>query len=291
MSETENPGDKTLTVAPSKTLHLKRSTEHGMVRQSFSHGRSKVVVVEKVKRRAPGHVEAKAHAPAPAPAAPAPAAPPPPPAPAAKAETPRPVAPRGAGMVLRALTEEEREARARALVDARSREEEDRRQAEIDAKSRTERDERERVERQAADARKREEEERLARDAETRRRSEEEARRRLSGGAEGEAPAAPTGVAKPRLAEGAEATRVVVRRPLGLTPASAPPQRPAPSRGGEHKNRGRLTVSTATAGGDEERTRSVAAFRRRTQRLKSFGMAEQKEKISREVILPETITI
>ena len=82
-----------------------------------------------------------------------------------------------------------------------------------------------------------------------------------------------------------------MRRPLGLTPASAPPQRPAPSRGAEHKNRGRLTVSTATAVGDEERTRSVASFRRRMQRLKSFGVAEQKEKISREVILPETITI
>ncbi len=73
-TETENSGDKTLTVTPSKTLHLKqRPTEHGgMVRQSFSHGRSKVVVVEKVKRRAPGHVETKPAAPATAaPAAPA----------------------------------------------------------------------------------------------------------------------------------------------------------------------------------------------------------------------------
>ena len=197
-------------------------------------------------------------------------------------------------MVLRALTEEEREARARALVDARSREEEDRRQAEIDAKSRTEREERERVERQAADARKREEEARLARDAETRRRSEEEARRRLSGTPDAEAPVSgATASARPGAAPAAADfdARRVVRRPLGLTPASAPPQRPAPSRGAEHKNRGRLTVSTATAVGDEERTRSVASFRRRMQRLKSFGVAEQKEKISREVILPETITI
>ena len=51
MTETKNPGEKTLTVTPTKTLTLKRSVEQGMVRQSFSHGRTKAVVVEKVKRR------------------------------------------------------------------------------------------------------------------------------------------------------------------------------------------------------------------------------------------------
>ena len=51
MSETGN-SDKTVGVAPPKvTLHLKRPVEQGTVRQSFSHGRSKAVVVEKVKRR------------------------------------------------------------------------------------------------------------------------------------------------------------------------------------------------------------------------------------------------
>ncbi|MCB1537105.1 MAG: IF-2-associated domain-containing protein, partial [Rhodoblastus sp.] len=50
MSETKTPGDKTLSVGPSKTLTLKRPVEQGTVRQSFSHGRSKAVVVEKVKR-------------------------------------------------------------------------------------------------------------------------------------------------------------------------------------------------------------------------------------------------
>ncbi|MGE5368792.1 MAG: translation initiation factor IF-2 associated domain-containing protein, partial [Chloroflexota bacterium] len=81
MSESEN-SDKTLTVAPSKTLHLKQrpAGDQGMVRQSFSHGRSKVVVVEKVKRRAPGHAEPAKPAAA-APAQPATPAAPPPPAP------------------------------------------------------------------------------------------------------------------------------------------------------------------------------------------------------------------
>ena len=50
MSETGN-SDKTVGAPPKATLHLKRPVEQGTVRQSFSHGRSKAVVVEKVKRR------------------------------------------------------------------------------------------------------------------------------------------------------------------------------------------------------------------------------------------------
>ena len=79
MSETGN-SDKTVTAAPPKaTLHLKRPVEQGTVRQSFSHGRSKAVVVEKVKRRILTPAEAAAAA---RPAPPAPAAAPPPAAPA-----------------------------------------------------------------------------------------------------------------------------------------------------------------------------------------------------------------
>src|ERR1700692_893652 len=52
---TKNPGDKTLSVAPTKTLTLKpRGVEQGIVKQSFSHGRTKAVLVEKVKRRVGG---------------------------------------------------------------------------------------------------------------------------------------------------------------------------------------------------------------------------------------------
>ena len=51
---TEKTGEKKLSVSPSKTLSLKgRGVEQGVVRQSFSHGRTKAVVVEKVKSRAP----------------------------------------------------------------------------------------------------------------------------------------------------------------------------------------------------------------------------------------------
>ena len=72
MTETKNPGEKTLTVTPTKTLTLKRSVEQGMVRQSFSHGRTKAVVVEKVKRRTvgPGDGKTASRRPSAAPAAP-----------------------------------------------------------------------------------------------------------------------------------------------------------------------------------------------------------------------------
>src|SRR5438093_1229868 len=46
MVDTKTPGDKTLSV-PTKTLTLKPRVETGTVRQSFSHGRTKQVVVKK----------------------------------------------------------------------------------------------------------------------------------------------------------------------------------------------------------------------------------------------------
>jgi len=66
MSDTKTPGDKTLTVSPPKTLSLKRPVEQSTVRQSFSHGRSKQVVVE-VKRRVAGPDAKEPVAPRPAP--------------------------------------------------------------------------------------------------------------------------------------------------------------------------------------------------------------------------------
>ena len=53
MVDTKSPGDKTLSV-PTKTLTLKPRVETGTVRQSFSHGRTKQVVVEKRGKRRVG---------------------------------------------------------------------------------------------------------------------------------------------------------------------------------------------------------------------------------------------
>ncbi len=332
MSDTNNSGEKTLGGSSSKpTLHLKRPVDAGTVRQSFSHGRSKVVVVEK-KRRVLGPGEGGAPAPAPVVAAPVSLAP------AKPAAVPiAPVAPRGptaaprsatpppkTGVVLQTLTEEQRDARARALSDARAREDEDRRRQEAEGAVRREREKREKAEREAAEARKREEELRRSQEASFKKQSEEEARRRLAGEPPGPTPppsmarskpvtiSAPAPVAAPVTpvvagaapapapaaparavtSDSASDARRVVRRPM--TPAPAPAKvmlpTPRPARNSEPRNRGRLTVTTATSA-EEERTRSVAAFRRRTQRLKGHGSAEQKEKIVREIVLPETITI
>src|ERR1700687_4728381 len=52
MTETKEPTEKTVKgPAPRKPLSLKRTVESGHVRQNFSHGRSKSVVVEKKKKR------------------------------------------------------------------------------------------------------------------------------------------------------------------------------------------------------------------------------------------------
>ena len=281
MSETKNPGEKKLSVGGGK-LTLKPRTETGVVRQSFSHGRSKQVVVEKVKRRAfGGPSEAKAEAaPAAAPKKRAAA----PKAGAAAAATPTPAAdaPKPSGVVLRTLTEEERVARAHALADSRLREAEERKIAEEEAKVRASREAVDRTEREAAEARKREEEDRRKHDEETKRKAGEVAKKRL-----GEDEVRKPAPGRLTLEAEEDDSPRTSRRPGGARPAAAP--RPAP-RAGAEKQRGRLTLVTALRA-DEVRERSVASFRRRTQRLKGHASAEPKEKLVREVTVPEAITI
>ncbi|MDP8252260.1 translation initiation factor IF-2 [Pseudochrobactrum saccharolyticum] len=87
MSDSNSNDDKTLSVDTKKTLTIKRpGVEQSTVRQNFSHGRSKSVVVETKKRKftrpdekpeaaaAPAPVQPVAPAPTPAQAAPAPVA-------------------------------------------------------------------------------------------------------------------------------------------------------------------------------------------------------------------------
>jgi translation initiation factor IF-2 len=282
---TEKTGEKKLSVAATKTLTLKgRGVEQGVVRQSFSHGRSKAVVVEKVKSRVPTRAKADAAA-AVAPArrgtaatstvqAPAPVAHP--------APAPAAVAPKPSGVVLRTLTEEERTARARALGDARLREAEERKIAEEEALLRKSRETVERTERDAAEARKADEEKRRKQELETKLKAEQEAKKRF-----GEDAAARSVAGRPALEpDEEEAPRTRRGGPGGARPAPAP----KPTRGSAQKNRGRLTLVTALSA-DEERERSVAAFRRRVQRLKGHAADEPKEKLIREVTIPETITV
>ena len=277
MSETKTPGDKKLSVSK---LTLKPRTEKGVVRQSFSHGRSKQVVVEKVKRRTiGGPAEAKAEstlaetAKKPAPSTKG-----------APAAVPGAEAPKPSGVVLRTLTEEERAARAHALADSRLREAEERKLAEEEARRRAGREVIEKSEREAAETRKREEEERRKHDEETKRKAGEVAKKRF--GDDTISKKMPSGRGRVLELDDEEVPRSR-RAGGGARPAAAP--RAAP-RAADEKRRGRLTVITALTA-DDVRERSVASFRRRTQRLKGLATAEPKEKLVREVTIPEAITI
>ncbi|MFB6417626.1 MULTISPECIES: translation initiation factor IF-2 [Bradyrhizobium] len=326
MVDTKTPDDKKLSV-PSKTLSLKPRVETGTVRQSFSHGRSKQVVVEKRgKRRIDGSPEPQAPTVV---AKPAPAAPAPAPA--------RPAPPRnaGSGVVLRTLTEDERSARASALADAKVREVEERRQAEEEAQRRAVREAAERADREAAESRRKAEEERHRHEDEAKRKAETEAKKRFGEGEQppsaprpaAAAPAASTPrpgapAARPGASTTARPGSTTARPgtttarpaggPLGRAPAVAagpdeddgprqirrgpggaarPVVAPKPThKPGPQKERGRLTVVTAL-NADEVRERSIASFRRRTQRLKGHAANEPKEKLIREVVIPEAITI
>jgi translation initiation factor IF-2 len=290
MVDTKTPGDKTLSV-PTKTLTLKPRVETGTVRQSFSHGRTKQVVVEKRgKRRVGGDAPAtESHAPEPTVAKAAPV----------KAPLARPAAPprSNSGVVLRTLTEDERSARASALADAKVRDIEERRLAEEEAKRRNSKEGIEQAEREAAEARRKAEEERHRQDEEAKRKAELEAKKRF-GEAEAKAAAATAraaavpaarapGVAAD-ISDEDEGPRQVRRGPGGVARPVTPPKttaKPAPQ-----KQRGRLTLVTAL-NADDVRERSIASFRRRTQRLKGHASNEPKEKLVREVIIPEAINI
>src|SRR3984893_2091246 len=291
MVDTKTPGDKTLSV-PTKTLTLKPRVETGTVRQSFSHGRTKQVVVEKRgKRRVGGDAPAaESHEPEPVVAKAAPTK-----APLARPAAP-PTPPRSnSGVVLRTLTEDERSARASALADAKIRDVEERRLAEEEAKRRNSKEGIEQAEREAAEAPRKAEEEAHGRDEEARHKAELEAKKRF-GEAEAKTAAAARAALPAARAPGVaaditdedEGPRPIRRGPGGgVRPAPAPKTtaKPAPA-----KQRGRLTLVTAL-NADDVRERSIASFRRRTQRLKGHASNEPKEKLVREVVIPEAINI
>ena len=275
MSDTKTGDDKTLSVNTKKTLTLKRpGLEQSTVRQNFSHGRTKSVVVE-TKRKFVKPGEKSEAASVFAPKTP-PAAPPKPVTQEAPKAAP-PVVER-VNLVLSDLSAGEIEARRRALEGSKVREVEDRQRAIDDAKRRLEDEERRKREREESARRQAEEEARLLAEAESRRRAEEEARRRTP-----LADIAPEddGEAKPKRTAG------------GLPPrrlATPEPARPTRTKGEEDRRRGKLTLNSATSE-EEARARSLSSMRRRQEKFKRAMHNEPREKVLREVILPETITI
>ena len=308
MSDSKSGDDNTLSVTPKKTLTLKRpGAEQGTVRQNFSHGRTKQVVVETKKRKfsmpgekhEPAPVQTQAPAPTPAPVAPRPQ----PVAPVIVApvvrETPRPQRERS-GMVLNELSRGEMDARRRALEGSVVREQEERARAAEDARRRAEEDERRRKEREESARRQAEEEARLKTEAESRRRAEDEARRRAPGAVQANVADEEEAVARPRGRTGG-GTGSGAGAGAGAGPSAATPvrriatpeiARPAKTKTEDDRRRGKLTLNTALSSVDgDARSRSLSAMRRRQEKFKRAMHQEAREKIVREVILPETITI
>jgi len=289
MSDTKSGDDKTLSVTPKKTLTLKRpGLEQGTVRQNFSHGRTKSVVVETKKRKfsLPGDK--------PEPVAPSVFTPKPAAAPVAAApvvqEAPKapPPPPERSGMVLNELSRGEMEARRRALEGSKAREAEDRLRAQEDAKRRADEEERRKRERDESARRQAEEEARLQAEAESRRRAEEEARRRAPQAAD-VATVDEEEEAKPRRTGSGGSSGGASAPPRRLaTPEVARPAKP--TKGEEDRRRGKLTLNSALSD-DDARGRSLSSMRRRQEKFKRALHNEPREKVMREVILPETITI
>ena len=281
MSDIKNTGEKTISVTPKKTFGLKRSgLERDTVRQSFSHGRTNTVVVEKKKRRVvpgeqrpePAPAVARARSTATATAAAAQDA-----SPAPAPGRPRPDA--RAGLVLRQLSEDEIDARAKALADAKIREAEERRFAAEEAQRRSEEGVRLTREREEAVHRQAEEAARLAAEAEARARAEDTARRRLG---EGEVERPGHAALIPEEEEEKGGVRGGVKR--------ARAAEPKPVKRTEDRRRGKLTLVNALD--DTVRERSLASIRRRRERERARQVEQgPPAKVVREVVIPETITV
>ena len=147
----------------------------------------------------------------------------------------------------------------------------------------------EHTEREAAEARKREEEERR----DTRRRpSARPSRRPRSGSAKRKPrrPATAWRAVRCWSLKRTKAPRASAAAPAARGPAAAPS---APNRRAQDPTEQPADGSRSSppSSDDEERERSVAAFRRRIQRRKREITNEPKEKLVREVTIPEAITI
>ncbi len=273
----ENNNKPTLTRKP---LTLSRSLESGEVKQTFSHGRTNKVVVEVKRKKLVGK---PGYAPEPEVAAPPP---PPPPAAAPVAAAPAPAAepaPKARPTSNDMLSRQERQAKL-------LREAEEARLAMLEESSR--------------------------REAEQRAQRAEEERQRAQANRE-EAAASPPPVATeavvPVVADRDEPVAEesnkdgAVPAPRRFTPVEAPkrperereeikkaPSRPTRGAADDRRQSGKLTVTRALEGDDGARARSLAALKRareKEKRMHGGGSRQAQVKQTRDVVVPETITV
>jgi translation initiation factor IF-2 len=179
--------------------------------------------------------------------------------------------------------------RLKALQAAKAREAEEAAQREAEEKARAEERERRRAEQEAKEREQREAEEKArqkAEEEERKRREAEEAAKRAAA-----APAAEPAKAKPA---GAGAGRGAPKGGGQPTPRKADREREERGRGkgrDEGRRSGKLTLGQAT--GEGGRQRSMAAMKRKQERArqKAMGGSVEREKVIRDVQLPETIVV
>ncbi|RCL00215.1 MAG: translation initiation factor IF-2 [Candidatus Tokpelaia sp. JSC189] len=288
MTDKENE-DKTFSVSHKKTLTLKRSgVEHSTVKQNFSHGRVKAVVVE-TKRRKIARLDEKVELSAPPVTKPHVA-----PRLKARKESPPPTPPKKVSN----LSSTEMEARLRALKEANIRSEQERIQMEEEAKHRSEEKaecERERQKILKAETkgnlRQREEPRRKQKQVESAKNTQFPKEKKIAV-QELEKQHIPPQINHRRGKNDDKEGNHSPTQRRSNTLAKPEVRMPKAVKGSEERRRGKLTLSSALDDdGANFRGRSMAAMRRRQEKFKRTQIQETREKISREVTIPETITI
>ncbi|MGR3572319.1 translation initiation factor IF-2 [Brevirhabdus sp.] len=251
-----------------KTLGLRGGPRSGQVKQSFSHGRTKNVVVETKRKRV---------------VVPKPGA-------GAKGSVSgasRPDASkRPAG-----ITDAEMDRRLKALQAAKARESIEAEQREREERERAEERERRRAEIEEKEREEREREEKAKAKAEEdarRQREAEEARTRAD-------TPAPAPVANPNANAPTSGRPAPATKP-GLPPRKERddrPKREVKTKGDDRRRGGKLTLNQALTGGEGGRQRSMAAMKRKQERArqKAMGGNVEREKVVRDVQLPEAIVV
>ncbi|SDD43843.1 translation initiation factor IF-2 [Paracoccus isoporae] len=256
----------------------------GQVKQSFSHGRTKNVVVETKRKRV---------------VVPKPGA-------GAGGDKPRPsVTPGNAARAVASsskrpagISDAEMERRLKALAAAKAREADEAAARAAEEKAREEERERRRAEAEAKEREEREREEALKAKAEEEARKAEEAKLRAQKKEEVRKPAAkdaPVDAAAAQAAASRAETKGVPNRTARNDRGRDNRPDDRDSRGKtdrEGRRSGKLSVTAALAG-EGGRQRSLAAMKRKQERAKqkALGGSSRAEKQSREVQLPETIVV
>jgi len=242
------------------TLGLRGGPRAGNVKQSFSHGRTKNVVVETKRKRVvvpkPG---------------------------AAKPAAPGTV--RGGDPARRpaGISDVEMDRRLKAVQAAKARETEDAARKVSEERERDAERSRRREEAETKDREILEREQRSKAKAEA-----EEAKKREAEAAAMRA-AAPQASPEERAAKSGPARTKVTEQPRREEPAR--PNRNAKGRGDDNRRSGKLTVSQATGGNN--RHRSMASMKRKQERArqKAMGGTVEREKVVREVQVPDGIAV